>query len=156
MQGSKIIPIRFVDSLGNPTDPNVDTQHAIPVMDLRLLNWSGPDLWTVDAAGSDVRALVDTGADFNYAQRDFVIQHGCPVQYDLDLHSATHVAQASSLHKCMLRFRHLALNVETDIVSAALRENSAYQIILGRLFFKLGRLTMDYRNGRFEFEIPAT
>lgn len=154
MQGGKIIPIRFVDSLGNPANPIGDSQHAIPVMDLRILRWD-TDFLSVNAQGTDVRALVDTGADFNYAQRNFVTQHGCPVQYDLDLHSATQVAQASSLHKCMLRFRHLALNIETDIVSADLRESSAYQIILGRLFFKLGRLTIDYPGQRFEFEIPA-
>jgi len=152
MQG-RIIPIRFIDSHGNPAEPHVDAQHAIPVMDLRFLHW-GSDHSSVDAAGTVVRALVDTGADFNYAQRQFVALHGCPKQYDLDLHSATHIAQTSSLHNCVLRFPHLGMNIFTDIVSADLRENSAYQLILGRLFLKLGRLTMDYRNGRFEFEVP--
>ncbi|MBN5136890.1 pepsin/retropepsin-like aspartic protease family protein [Stenotrophomonas sp. C-A] len=148
------IPIRFVDQAGNPASPNASNpSFAIPVMDV-VFRYDPSEAMPLQAHEVSVIALVDTGADLNAGTKKLINAAGAPRMHDVTVHGATS-GIASSRHVCQLLFPSAALQITTDIDTVPLRENGrCYDLIIGRLTLRLGKLVMDYPGNAFYWEVP--
>jgi hypothetical protein len=143
------VPIHFIDKTGKTTEK---WERASPVIAVGFLFdpkfSTGPNR-KVD--GHDgLLALVDTGADLNYADPSLLAKHRCPVSNFSTVQSATSQI-ASTIHIGHLLCPGGRL-IETDFVSAPLIKNGRiYSLILGLHFLKLGRLELDFARKIFRF-----
>ncbi|HEL4101472.1 TPA: hypothetical protein UM352_000794 [Stenotrophomonas maltophilia] len=148
------IPIRFVDQAGNPAAPDASNpSFAIPVMDV-VFRYDPSEALPLQAHEVSVIALVDTGADLNAGTQKLINAAGAPHTHDVTVLGATS-GVASTRHACHLLFTDAALQIGTDIDTVPLRENGrCYDLIIGRLTLRLGKLVMDYPGNDFYWEVP--
>lgn len=145
---TKVVPIRFVDHLGNPSGPDHDVRMAIPVFDVTLC---APTDFTIAAQGNGI-ALVDTGADSNHATPESIHSLSLHRLYDGETHSV-HGTAASTAYSGGLYFPSAQLLISTEITSDVFR-NRCYSVIVGRRTLEMGCLVMDYPNRIFEWRVP--
>lgn len=148
----KIVPIRFVDRLGQPAELRLGQPgEAIPVMDVvfRYEPASPPPTQRIHEMTRI--ALVDTGADHNYATKALIESVGAPAIRGTEVQSATSTMK-SVMYDCHLLFPTARTSVATNVHSTDLVDR-CYDLVIGRMTLQLGRLTMDYIEGRFYWEI---
>lgn len=150
------IPIRFVNPSGGSAASNAGNPSlAIPVMDVIFRYDPSENPTPRQAHEVPVIALVDTGADLNAGSLKLINAAGAPRTHDVTISGATS-GMASTRHVCHLLFTDAALQITTDIDAVPLRENGrCYDLIIGRLTLKLGKLVMDYPGNQFYWEVPG-
>jgi hypothetical protein len=95
----------------------------------------------------EVYALVDTGADNNYATPELIAESTCPQIGTATVHGGTSSADATH-HLAHIFFPELGTQIETDIYSAKLRNSAATEhMVIGMLSISCGRLVMDFKQG---------
>lgn len=99
----------------------------------------------------EINALIDTGADLNYADPDLIKAVGSPAHGTTTVQGATSTI-SSTLHVAHLFFPSIGRQIETDVVATPLRANGrAYDLVLGSLFLQCGVLHMDFLTASFTF-----
>lgn len=100
-----------------------------------------------------IKALIDTGADLNYISP--VVSHALGA----NAWTEANVTAVGAYHKSRMcvgsvifpEHGHL---INTSFVEAPVRSDTTpHDLVLGRLFLRLGVLTMDYPANRFTFEM---
>lgn len=90
-------------------------------------------------------ALLDTGADHNYGTIETIEGALCP-QIGTSITRGSTSAVDSTHHRCHLYFPEAAVQIETDIFSAPLRNSRATEhLIVGMLAIECGVLIMDFK-----------
>ncbi|WP_111532928.1 hypothetical protein [Pseudomonas sp. 2848] len=91
-------------------------------------------------------ALIDTGADHNYATPELIAEIGCPQIGTVQARSASG-SFVSTQHLAHIFLPEVGSQFETDVFSSPLAdENSGGQsLIIGVLVIKTGRLVMDFQ-----------
>lgn len=90
-------------------------------------------------------ALLDTGADNNYGTEETIGNAQCPQIGTSVTHGSTSSIE-STHHRCHLYFPEAAVQIETDIFSAPLRNSPATEhLIIGMLAIECGVLIMDFK-----------
>lgn len=142
------IPIEFVREDGSPCAPT-PARGAIPVVRVIFRHSPTGPILPKQPHEREVLALVDTGADLNYATQDLVDQVGAPIIASSTVRGAT--SSITSTHRsCHIFVPSVGLQLTTEVSVAPLREvERCYDVILGRDTIELGRLEMDYRKGAF-------
>lgn len=96
-----------------------------------------------------VYALVDTGADYNYADSDLIAHAGCPKLGTSVLQGATSTTD-TTWHSAQIWFPDIERLVDTDVFATPLSENGRkYPLVIGMLTLKTGRLVLDFPNKVF-------
>ena len=91
-------------------------------------------------------ALLDTGADHNYATPEVIESAKCPQIGTSKTYGATAGEVEGTKHEGHLFFPEAAIQVETDIFSAPLRNSPATEhLVIGMLTIQLGTLIMDFK-----------
>ncbi|MCH5519027.1 hypothetical protein [Pseudomonas syringae] len=140
-EGHKYIPIMFMDDSACISDkppgrPVVKV--AMHFDDNHHVNPKGTENLTV-------YALLDTGAEHNYATPEFIAVSACPQLGTSLIHGATSSAPGTH-HRCHLFFPEALVQLETDVFSAALRNSTATEnLIVGMAAISMGRLVMDFK-----------
>lgn len=99
-----------------------------------------------------VAALIDSGADLNYADPALLARIGCPVCKGATVQGATSIITSKSFVAHIL-CHPSKTQIETDIVATPLRANGrTFDLVLGTLFLQLGRLNLDFVREEFFFE----
>lgn len=137
--------IRFMNTNGEVGDHPPGRPVVIAALRHDLDHGKGPR----EISGfRSVYALVDTGADHNYATPQLLAQSGCPQIGTTRVRSATGWIDASH-HLAHIFFPEIGHQYETDIFSAPLLDDPAGQgqnLIIGVLVLKTGRLVMDFQS----------
>jgi len=96
-----------------------------------------------------IYALIDTGADYNYADADLITHAGCPTLGSSVLRGATSSA-LTTWHDAHIWFPDIARLVDTNVFATPLAENGRkYPLIIGMLTLKTGKLVLDFPNKIF-------
>ena len=142
LENRKFITIRFMDSEGNVHDR--PPGHPVVEVVLRY----DPEHHTnlrAPATFNTIFALVDTGADQNHAPPDVIASMGWPQNATTMTHGATSAEIEGTRHLGHLFFPEAAVQVETDIFSAPLRNSPATQhFLIGMSTIQCGVLIMDF------------
>jgi len=151
----KIVPIRFVDRLGNPSlSVAGHPSEAAPVMDavIRLDSESPPPLRQDNEF--PVLALVDTGASISACSAELLAAIGAPQVSPIIMAGATSSIHTMR-HYCHLFFPSIAVSLEIDVDAVPLRDQGhLYDLVIGRGVLRVGQLVMDYPNQQFYWELP--
>lgn len=104
-------------------------------------------------------ALIDTGADLNYAEHSLLEALGCPVTRQTDVIGATGTIR-STAHDATVLLGFPSPDVSglhTDVVAlqSAHDPDKLYDLVLGNLFLEQGILHMDYVRREFWFDYPT-
>lgn len=145
----KVIPIRFVDQYGKPALPSDDVRQAVPVMDVSVCS---PEFIGGMHAAPSI-ALVDTGADLNFAKQSLVAARTLRDNFK-SVTESSHGAMPTTVYHGKLFFPAVGLLINTDITADVLF-NRPYDVIIGRLTLRLGCLLMDYPNNIFEWRVNS-
>lgn len=141
--GLKFAPIKFMDNSGNVSS----TPPGRPVLMVVLRH--DPDHHTNLRAPQGIEpvyALLDTGADSCYAPPDVICSIGWPLVASAMTHGGTTGEIEGSLHLGHVFFPEAAVQIETGIYSAPLRNSSATQhFLIGMDVIKHGVLIMDFK-----------
>jgi len=152
----KIVPIRFVDQQGNPSESMPGQPfNAIPVMDV-IFRFEPTPIWEPRYAHeTSILALVDTGADSNLCDKALIAAVQSPQTATVTFTGSTSMIKTSR-HVGHLVFPTIKTRIQTDVEATALRDlGFCYDMVIGRLTLQLGKLVMDYPGQRFFWEIPG-
>jgi predicted aspartyl protease len=139
----KCVPIRFMDDAGNIADQPPGRPVVQVVLRYDPEHHTNP---RAPAAYSPVYALIDTGADRSHAPPDVIKSAGWPQTAISTTHGGTADEIAGTQHLGHLYFPEAAIQVETDILSAPLRNSSATEhLLIGMQLIQSGVLIMDFK-----------
>ncbi len=149
MDSPKVVPIRFVDTQGNPLPgPTKDPLASIPVMDVFLTSPDGSKANRIHCV-----ALVDTGADTCIVPKHLVEKVGAIRGEEVQQNTASGSSRIY-LAKTVIFFPSFLCDFTTDVSAVDYVGSPAYQMVIGRTFLHHGRLVMDYPKGVFEWHAP--
>ncbi len=149
MDSPKVVPIRFVDTQGNPISrPTEDAVNSVPVMDVYLTSPDGSI-----ANRTPCVALVDTGADTCLAPKTLLDRVGATRGREVQQNTANGSSRIY-LAATVIFFPTFRCDFTTDIAAVDYIGSPAYQMVIGRTFLHHGRLVMDYPKGVFEWHAP--
>jgi len=112
----------------------------------------GKGLGPRTAMWTQAAALVDTGADLNYADPSLLRTIGCPVERNAVVAGATSTISSQSFVAHLL-CQPSKTQLETDVVATPLLANGrSYNLVLGSLFLQQGALVFDFIKGEFYFD----
>ena len=149
MDSSKVVPIRFVDTQGNPlSGPTENPVGSIPVMDVFLTSPDGSKANRIHCV-----ALVDTGADTCIAPKDMIEKVGAIRGGEVQQNTASGSSRIY-LAETVIFFPSFLCDFTTDVAAVDYIGSPAYQMVIGRTFLHHGTLVMDYPKGIFEWHAP--
>ncbi|MFV3288517.1 hypothetical protein ACNFBR_07255 [Pseudomonas sp. NY11955] len=95
----------------------------------------------------EIYALVDTGADHNYATPELIAEIGCPQIGKTTIRSANGWSE-STQHLAHIFLPEVGKQFETDVFSSSLVDDGdgGQSLIIGVLVIKTGRLVMDFQS----------
>ena len=100
-----------------------------------------------------VYALIDTGAENNYADASLIAHAACPKIGTSQVHGATSAVE-STWHEARIWFPDTGQLVNTDVFSTPLSDNGRkYPLVIGILTIKLGHLVLDYKSRIFRLHL---
>lgn len=101
-----------------------------------------------------VYALVDTGADCNFATPELIAEAGCPQIATAKVRSATGWIE-STRHLAHIFIPETGTQYETDVFSSPLIDEGGVgeSLIIGVLVIKAGRLVMDFQSNIFRLYV---
>ncbi|WP_157731418.1 hypothetical protein [Azotobacter chroococcum] len=142
--GARFVPIKFANRAGEINDLPPGRPVVLAALRHDPEHGSGPR--TISGYKA-VYALVDTGADNNYATPELIQQAGCPQIGSGSIRSANSW-MGSTHHLAHIFFPEAGSQFETDIFSAPLTdsESTGQNLVIGVLVIKMGRLVMDFKN----------
>lgn len=155
LAGTPILFLRPDDTLSSgPKD-----QALVPVIRVSIRPAFLHDKFSGDPAvdAIDALALIDTGADYQYMDRDFASRHGFLSDRETLVQGSTNSSQ-QKVHPALFKLSDYAGHPTqaADFTSAPLRENGRkYDLILGMRFLSHGTLTMDFGSMLFRFELTG-
>ncbi|MGE8461931.1 MAG: retropepsin-like aspartic protease [Pseudomonas capeferrum] len=153
--GAPILFLRPDDTLSTgPMD-----QALVPVVRISIRPAFLHDKFKADPAleAIDALALIDTGADYQYIDKDFAERHGFLSERDALVQGSTNSSQ-QKVHPGLFKLSDYDgyPTQAADFTSAPLRENGRkYDLILGMRFLSHGSLTMDFGSMLFHFELTS-
>lgn len=145
---SRFIPIRFYRDDGQAYDapPGRPVVRAVLMYDPD--HGSGPRHIKYN---TEVFALIDTGADQNYATPKLIETAKCLAIKPSMVRSATEWKESTHYH-CHIFFPESGLQIETDVHSADLTDNdSDLPLIIGNLVLNKGALILDSKSNIYRF-----
>ncbi|WP_143491528.1 MULTISPECIES: hypothetical protein [unclassified Pseudomonas] len=150
-EGRRYVQIRFMHSDGEVTDFPPGRPVVVAALRHDPDHGKGPREIT---GFRSVYALVDTGADNNYATPQLLAEAGCPQLGFTKIRSANGWTDATH-HLAHVFFPEIGYQYETDIFSAPLVDDpsSGQSLIIGVLVLKTGRLVMDFQSSIFRLYV---
>ncbi|WJO30978.1 hypothetical protein [Pseudomonas monteilii] len=142
--GSKFVPVRFMSPDGTVSKLPPGRPVVIAALRHDPDHGSGPrDIPGVNA----MWALIDTGADHNYATPDLIKEIGCPQIGTARVRSASGWFD-STQHLAHILLPEVGKQFETDVYSSPLVDEGTggQSLIIGVLVIKTGRLVMDFQS----------
>jgi hypothetical protein len=102
---------------------------------------------------NEIDALVDTGADLNFADPALLASAGTTAHQSGTVSGATSTAP-STMHLAHLFFPQIGWQVGTDFMATPLRaQGRKYDLVLGLLLLQLGTLHMDFKRNEFYIDV---
>lgn len=141
-EGMKHVQVKFMDDNGVVSNRRPGRPVVEVVLRYDPNHQNGPFAPTTYVARY---ALLDTGADNNYGTEETIAEAHCPQIGTSTTHGSTSSVD-STHHRCHLYFPEAAVQLETDIFSAPLRNSPATEhLIVGMLTIECGILIMDFK-----------
>ncbi|MFD2641864.1 hypothetical protein [Pseudomonas japonica] len=150
-EGSRFVQIRFMASDGSVSDlpPGRPVVHA----SLRYDPDHGNGARTISGFKT-LYALVDTGADHNYASPELIADIGCPQIGTTRVRTASGWVD-STQHLAHIFLPEVGQQYETDIFSSPLVDEGelGQHLIIGVLVIRMGRLVMDFQSNVYRLYV---
>lgn len=145
--GSKFAQIRFLRTDGHAHDLPPGRPVVVAALRYDPEHGAGPRTIT---GFKPTYALIDTGADNNYATPELIAQAGCPQIGTTRLRNAGGWTE-STQHLAHIFLPETGNQYETDVFSSALVDEGGHgeSLIIGVLVMKTGRLVMDFQANIF-------
>jgi predicted aspartyl protease len=130
------LPIMFIEPGGSETDDHV---RGSPCLDITFMTGIAGA-----PAGAAVRALIDTGADYLYLDRDLLTFLKSPPVRNVVANGVS-----STVHQMTISLPSLGLQWATEVCALDVRaQGNGFDAILGRQFLQYGRLVYDVRDAQ--------
>lgn len=141
--GAKFAPIRFLRKDGNAYDLPPGRPVVIAALRYDPEHGAGP---RVINGLKPTYALIDTGADNNYATPELIAEAGCPQIGTARVRNASGWTD-STQHLAHILLPETGNQYETDVFSSSLVDEGGHgeSLVIGVLVMKTGRLVMDFQ-----------
>jgi len=138
---AKYVPIKFMDKSGTVGERPTSTPVIMAALRYDTENFTGPRMVSIKRSW----ALLDTGAENNYATPDLIQAAGCPQIGTAKIAGATSTI-VSPHHHCKILFPEVGLQLNTDVFAVPLAEQERhFPLIIGMLSIRQCRLVMDFK-----------
>ncbi len=149
--GAKFVQIRFLRKDGKAYDLPPGRPVIVAALRYDPEHGSGPREIT---GFTPTYALIDTGADNNYATPKLIAEAGCPQIGTAQIRNAGGWAE-SAQHLAHIFLPETGSQYETDVFSSSLadEESTGESLIIGVLVIKTGRLVMDFHSNIYRLYV---
>jgi predicted aspartyl protease len=149
--GAKFVQIRFLRKDGEVYDLPPGRPVVIAALRYDPEHGTGPRNIT---GLKSTYALIDTGADHNYATPELIAEAGCPQIGTARLRNASGWTE-STQHLAHIFLPETGNQYETDVFSSSLVDDDGHgeSLIIGVLVMKTGRLVMDFQSNIYRLYV---